>query len=324
MIESTSADLCLMTCASSRVGEQRKNFGFRSRMAQIALQRKSTINVGACYSAFTHLATMHRQRSGKGNDQPSAYETFDSLVLYIQSELKSARALPMKLLTDKYNNCKRHQLGRPSHSALVSNFHAEKEDNELLGDQQLTCMVSGMGIQAHSSRSNHLSVSSANGPMAGNTQSLPNSHTSNAPGPAPTIPVQPVAADFLPASTSTAHPSVRQENGPNARSYDGPTARNYDRLTARSYDRPAAISTGLVPANVVLPTHFGFKGSATPPRQVNTSGSVSSLGTTSASSTDVSACTALTITSGARQPVAAAVSSTAPSQPRSQQVLADL
>ena len=94
MIESTSADLCLMTCASRRVGEQRKNFGFRSRMAQIALQRKSTINVGACYSAFTHLAPMHRQRSGKGSDQPSAYETFDSLVLYILSELKSARALP--------------------------------------------------------------------------------------------------------------------------------------------------------------------------------------------------------------------------------------
>ena len=180
-------------------------------------------------------------------------------------------------------------------------------------------MVSGMGIQAHSPRSNHLSVSSANGPMAGNTQSLPNSHTSNAPGPTPTIPVQPVAADFLPASTSTPHPSVRQENGPNARSYNGPTARNYDRLTARSYDRPAAISAGLVPANVVSPTHF-----ATPPRQVNTSGSVSSLGTTSASSTDVSASTALTTTSGARQPVAAAVSSTAPSQPRSQQVLADL
>ena len=175
-------------------------------------------------------------------------------------------------------------------------------------------MVSGMGIQAHSSRSNHLSVSSANGLMAGNTQSLPNSHTSNAPGPTPTIPVQPVAADFLPASTSTPHPSVRQENEPNARSYDGPTARNYDRLTARSYDRPTAISAGLVPANVVLPTHFGFKGSATPPRQVNTSGSVSSLGTS----------TALTTTSGARQPVAAAVSSTAPSQPRSQQVLADL
>ena len=177
-----------------------------------------------------------------------------------------------------------------------------------------------MGIQAHSSRSNHLSLSSANGPMAGNTQSLPDSHTSNAPGPTPTIPVQPVAADFLPASTSTPHPSVRQENGPNARSYEG----NYDRLTARSYDRPAAISAGLVPANVVLPAHFGFKGSATPPRQVNTSGSVSSLGTTSASSTDVSDSTALTTTSGARQPVAAAVSSTAPSQPRSQQVLADL
>ena len=156
-------------------------------------------------------------------------------------------------------------------------------------------MVSGMGIQAHSSRSNHLSLSSGNGPMAGNTQSLPNSHTSNAPGPTPTIPVQPVAADFLPPSTSTPHPSVRQENGPNAR--------NYDRLTARSNDRPAAISAGLVPANIVLPTHFGFKGSATPPRQVNTSGSVSSLGTTSASSTGVSASTALTTTSGVRQPV---------------------
>eukprot|EP00117_Sycon_ciliatum_P044491 scpid87602/ scgid2774/ len=191
-------------------------------------------------------------------------------------------------------------------------------DMSSAGDDQSAGMVNGMGVQAHASRSNHSSASSANGPMAGSDYSLPNSHSNNAPGPTPTTPVQPAAPDFLPASTSTPHPSVRQENGPTARSYDGPTARNYDRLTARSYDRPAAISAGLVPANVVLPTHFGFKGSATPPRQVNTSGSVSSLGT------DVSASTALTTTSGARQPVAAAVSSTAPSQPRSQQVLADL
>ncbi|XP_065198520.1 golgin subfamily A member 2-like isoform X2 [Sycon ciliatum] len=176
-------------------------------------------------------------------------------------------------------------------------------DMSSAGDDQSAGMVNGMGVQAHASRSNHSSASSANGPMAGSDYSLPNSHSNNAPGPTPTTPVQPAAPDFLPASTSTPHPSVRQENGPTARSYDGPTA----------------MPTGLVPADVVSPTHFGFKGSTTQPHQVNTSGSVSSLGTTSASSTGVSASTSFTATSGTRQPVATAMSSAAPSQPQSQQ-----
>ncbi|XP_065191259.1 uncharacterized protein LOC135822417 [Sycon ciliatum] len=185
-------------------------------------------------------------------------------------------------------------------------------------EDQLTCMVNCMGIQGSSSQSNHLSVSSANGPMAGNTQSLPNSHTSNTPAPTPTVPVQPVATDFLPASTSTPHPNVRQENGPMPGVTTGPlpgvTIGSLPGVTIS----PLRYPLGLSPANVVPPTHFGFKGSTTPSLQVNTSGSVPSLGT------DVSASTALTTTSGARQPVAAAVSSTALFQPLSQQVLADL